>query len=50
MIDEFAKEYLHENLRWVRQSLLFKLEGLWSTTYGARSPGPEPTCSAWSST
>ncbi len=36
MIDDFAKEYLHDNLRWVRQSLLFKLEGL--TEYDVRRP------------
>lgn len=34
VINDFAKEYLHEDLRWVRQSVLDKLEGL-STTYGA---------------
>ena len=28
MIDEFAKEYLHDNLRWARTSLLGKLDGL----------------------
>ncbi len=28
MIDEFAKDYLHDNLRWSRAALLAKLEGL----------------------
>ena len=36
VIDEFAKEYLHDNLRWVRESLLFKLEGL--SEYDVRRP------------
>ena len=36
MIDEFAKEYLHDNLRWARESLLFKLEGL--SEYDVRRP------------
>ena len=36
MIDEFAKEYLHDNLRWARQSLLSKLEGL--SEYDVRRP------------
>ena len=36
MIDEFAKEYLHDDLRWVRQSLLFKLDGL--SEYDVRRP------------
>ena len=36
MIDDFAKAYLHDNLRWVRQSLLFKLEGL--PEYDVRRP------------
>ena len=36
MIDEFANEYLHHNLRWARQSLLGKLEGL--SEYDVRRP------------
>ena len=36
MIDDFAKEYLHDNLRWVRTSLLHKLEGV--SEYDARRP------------
>ena len=28
MIDEFAKEYLHDNLRWARSDLVGKLDGL----------------------
>lgn len=36
MIDDFAKEYLHEDLRWVRQSLLAKLDGL--SEYDIRRP------------
>ncbi len=27
VIDDFAKAYLHEDLRWVRASLRLKLEG-----------------------
>jgi uncharacterized damage-inducible protein DinB len=36
VIDAFAKEYLHDDLRWVRQSLLMKLEGL--SEYDVRRP------------
>ncbi|TCO51117.1 uncharacterized protein DUF664 [Kribbella antiqua] len=36
MIDDFAKAYLHDDLRWVRESLLFKLDGL--TEYDVRRP------------
>lgn len=36
MIDDFAKGYLHDNLRWVRQSLLAKLDGL--SEYDVRRP------------
>ncbi|MGW6198020.1 mycothiol transferase [Kribbella sp. NPDC055110] len=36
MIDEFAKEYLHDSLRWVRESLLTKIEGL--SEYDVRRP------------
>ncbi len=36
MIDDFAKAYLHEDLRWVRGSLLSKVEGL--SEYDARRP------------
>src|SRR5215471_1543105 len=28
VIDEFAKEYLHNDLRWIREALLWKLDGL----------------------
>src|ERR1700733_3910721 len=28
MIDEFAKEYLHDDLRWIRKVMLWKLDGL----------------------
>jgi hypothetical protein len=27
MIDEFAKEYLHDDLRWIREALVWKLDG-----------------------
>jgi Protein of unknown function (DUF664) len=36
MIDEFAKEYLHSDLREVREAMLWKLEGL--SEYDARRP------------
>ena len=36
MIDEFAKEYLHDSLRWVRETLLSKVEGL--PEYDVRRP------------
>ncbi|MGO4359408.1 DinB family protein [Terrabacter sp. RAF57] len=36
MIDDFAKAYLHDNLRWVRASLLQKLDGV--SEYDARRP------------
>jgi hypothetical protein len=36
MIDDFAKEYLHSDLREVRETMLWKLEGL--TEYDARRP------------
>ena len=36
MIDEFAKEYLHGNLRWIREALLWKLDGL--SEYDVRRP------------
>jgi len=36
MIDEFAKEYLHGDLRDIRATMLWKLEGL--TEYDARRP------------
>ena len=36
VIDDFAKAYLHDNLRWVRESLLLKLEGL--SEYDVRRP------------
>ena len=36
MIDEFAKEYLHDGLRWSRASLLGKLDGL--SEYDVRRP------------
>src|SRR5262249_36830810 len=28
VIDEIAKEYLHDDLRWIREALLWKLDGL----------------------
>src|SRR5512138_823004 len=36
MIDEFAKGYLHERLRFTRQALLWKLDGL--SEYDIRRP------------
>lgn len=36
VIDEFAKAYLHDDLRWVRRSLLDKVEGV--SEYDARRP------------
>ena len=36
MIDDFAKEYLHDELRWVRESLVLKLDGL--SEYDVRRP------------
>ncbi|MBW8730001.1 MAG: DinB family protein [Terrabacter sp.] len=36
MIDDFAKAYLHDNLRWARASLLQKLDGV--SEYDARRP------------
>ena len=36
MIDEFAKDYLHNDLRWVRRSLVGKLDGL--SEYDVRRP------------
>ena len=36
MIDEFAKEYLHDDLRWVREALAWKLDGL--SEYDIRRP------------
>ena len=36
MIDEFAKEYLHDGLRWSRAALLGKLDGL--SEYDVRRP------------
>ena len=36
VIDDFAKAYLHDNLRWARESLLFKLDGL--SEYDVRRP------------
>lgn len=36
MIDNVAKEYLHEDLRWARRSLLSKLEGV--SEYDLRRP------------
>jgi hypothetical protein len=36
MIDEFAKEYLHGDLRWVREAVLWKLDGL--SEYDIRRP------------
>lgn len=36
VIDDFAKEYLHGDLRYVRETMLWKLEGL--SEYDARRP------------
>ena len=36
MIDEFAKEHLHDHLRWVREALVWKLDGL--SEYDIRRP------------
>ena len=36
MIDDFAQEYLHEDIRWVRQSVLENLDGL--SEYDVRRP------------
>ena len=36
MIDEFAKEYLHDELRWIREAMLWKLDGL--SEYDVRRP------------
>ncbi len=36
MIDEFAKEYLHGDLRWIREALVWKLDGL--SEYNIRRP------------
>lgn len=36
VIDEFAKEYLHEELRWARATVVGKLDGL--TEYDVRRP------------
>jgi hypothetical protein len=36
VIDDFAKQYLHDDLRWVRQSLVSKLDGL--SEYDVRRP------------
>ena len=36
MVDEFAKEYLHDDLRWIREALVWKLDGL--SEYDIRRP------------
>ena len=36
VIDEFAKEYLHDDLRWIREAMLWKLDGL--REYDVRRP------------
>jgi Protein of unknown function (DUF664) len=36
MIDEFAKEHLHDHLRWAREALVWKLDGL--CEYDIRRP------------
>jgi Protein of unknown function (DUF664) len=36
MIGEFAKEYLHGDLRWIREALVWKLDGL--SEYDIRRP------------
>jgi hypothetical protein len=36
VIDAFAKGHLHDHLRWVREALVWKLDGLSTTTSAAR--------------
>lgn len=36
MIDDFAKEHLHDHLRWIREALVWKLDGL--SEYDIRRP------------
>lgn len=36
MIDDLAKDYLHDQLRWIRQALVWKLDGL--SEYDVRRP------------
>jgi len=36
MDEDFAKEYLHEDLRWVREAMIWKVDGL--SEYDARRP------------
>jgi hypothetical protein len=36
VIDAFAKEHLHDHLRWVREALVWKLDGL--SEYDIRRP------------
>jgi hypothetical protein len=36
VIDDFAKEHLHDHLRWVRKALVWKLGGL--SEYDIRRP------------
>jgi Protein of unknown function (DUF664) len=36
VIDDFAKEHLHDHLRWVREALIWKLDGL--SEYDIRRP------------
>jgi uncharacterized damage-inducible protein DinB len=36
VIDEFAKRYLHDDLRWIREALVWKLDGL--SEYDVRRP------------
>jgi hypothetical protein len=36
VIDEFGKEYLHEDLRWIREVMVWKLDGL--SEYDIRRP------------
>ena len=36
VIDEFAKDYLHDELRWIREALVWKLDGL--SEYDIRRP------------
>jgi hypothetical protein len=38
VIDEFAKTHLHDHLRWVREALVWKLDGL--SEYDIRRPCP----------
>ena len=56
MIDEFAKEHLHDHLRWVREALVWKLDGLSEydfrrplTSTGTNLLGLVKHCAVWDS-